>query len=117
LEVEGQVRNPESVRERPGAEDGLGRTAAALAVALLVGPELQRHRDHFVALARTEVGGDGAVDAATEADEHTIRVRYGEGCVARRRVGERTVEGIGGEVRRVELAGREAAELLCDLRG
>ena len=44
-QVDREVRQAVAVGERAGAADGLGRAAAALAVVLGVGPELERDAD------------------------------------------------------------------------
>src|SRR5581483_10780570 len=104
--------------ERAGAADGLGGAAAALAVVLGVGPELERDGDHVLAGAGGEQRGDGAVDAAAHCDERALARGGGRERGARAGAGaERAVQGVGGELGGVALGGVQAAELGGDLPG
>ena len=51
------MRQAHRVRQSAGTEDRLRRAAAALAVRLRVGPQLQRHRDHLAARPLLEQRG------------------------------------------------------------
>jgi hypothetical protein len=67
-QVDGEVRDPHLVSQRSRLGHRRGRAAAALGVVLGVGPQLQGHRDGLT-LARAEVRGHGAVDAAAHGDQ------------------------------------------------
>ena len=72
LEVERQMRDPERMREPSRSQNGLGRAAAALAIGVLVRPELQRHRDDLAARLALSQGGDGRVHPATERNQNPL---------------------------------------------
>ena len=110
--VEREVRQAHPVRERAGVADGARRAARGARVVLGVGPQLERHRDGRAPGAGAQQRGDRRVDAAAHRDEGAGRVGF-EPCAARRRA-ERAVQRVGGEVGRVQLARREAAELTGD---
>ena len=74
-QVDREVGQPEAVCERASAADGLRGAAAALAVVLGVGPQLQGDRDDLLAGARGEQRGDGGVDPAAHRDEGALRAR------------------------------------------
>ena len=57
------------------SEHGLRRAAAPLPVGALVGPQLQRHRDHLRAALALEPCSNGAVDAAAQRDEDPVGPR------------------------------------------
>ena len=104
---------PWSARARARSEHRLRRAAAALAVALLVGPELQRHGDDLGARrARTSSAATALSTPpliATSTRPARRRRERRVACGAGR--GERAVQRIGGEVGGVELPRREAAQL------
>ena len=110
-QVEREVRQAHPVRDRAREADGVGRAARRLGVVGRVGPQLERHGGR--PLARPE-RGDGGVAAAAHGDERTSGIRRQRG--ARPGGGaERAVQRVGRQVRGVELARRQAAELGGDL--
>ena len=120
LEVEGEVRDAERVRERAGAEHRLGRAAGLGAVGLGIGPELDRDADHLRPALALEQRGDGAVDAAGHGDGDALAGRSAPASDARprrrRACARRAVQGVGGELRGVALGGRQAADRRVDRR-
>ena len=72
------------VGERARAEHGLRRAAAALAVALLVGPQLEGDGDDLAAVPRARAARPTALSTPPLiADQHAVRARRGQGGVAR----------------------------------
>ncbi len=115
-QVEREVRHPHPVRQRTGMADRLRGAAGALAVVLLVGPQLERDGDRVAAVATGEQRDDRAVDAAGHRHQRALvadgsgQLRlfaYGRTQCPRERVGDQ----LGG----VELAGGESAELLREV--
>ena len=68
--------------EAASAEHGLGRAAAPLPVGALVGPQLQRHRDHLRAALALEQRRHGRVHAPAEGDEDALAGGRGRQGVA-----------------------------------
>ncbi len=94
-----------------------GRAAGLGAVGLLVGPELDGDADHVGPALPFEQRGDGAVDATGQGDRHAPLPRRRQPLLAGRRGGQRPVQGIGRELRRVPLGRGEPAEDCVDLIG
>jgi len=93
------------------AQHRLWRAATALAVGRLVGPELQRHRDHLGAPLALDQGRDRRVDTAAERDQHSA------GPIGRQRLArsgqprQRAVQCVSRQLRRVPVRSGEPAEL------
>ena len=67
---------PELVSDSACPDNRQRRAAALRGVGALVGPELERHRDHLgSALAFTQ-GSDRGVDTAAERDENSLAPRW-----------------------------------------
>ena len=117
LEVERQVRDPEPVRQPPGAEHGGRRAAALRLVGAPVGPQLQRHRDHLRPAIALAQGRDRRVDSAAERDQHPLAgvAPVSERLTGAGEPGERAVQRVGGELDRVAPLRAEPAELGGDL--
>ena len=112
-QVDREVRESEAVGERARAANRLRRAAAALAVVLGVGPQLERHGD------RTRAGqhrSEGAVDAAAHRDERPAPPG-GERRLRARRLAERPVQGVRGKLGRVALRRDQTAQRSRDLVG
>ena len=106
-QVEREVRHPHPVRERARDPHGVRRAARGLGVVGLVGPQLERDRDRLAAGPQRR---DGRVDAAAHRDERPLR-RERHRRARPRRGAERAVQRVGGQLGRVQLAGRQPAEL------
>ena len=119
LQVEREVGHVQRVRQPPGAEHRQRRAAAPGCVGALVGPQLERHRDHLrpaLALAQRR---DCGVDAAAEGHQHPLAPR-GRRCQPGARAGrggERAVQRVGGQIRGVPALGPEPTELRRDRVG
>ena len=113
-QVDCEVRQTHTVGECARLRYSRGRAAAALGVVLLIGPQLKRHRDGLPLLGTSE-RGHRTVDAAAHRHQRPPRRRRLERCAAPRRASERSGECVRGQLRGVELAGAEAAELGSDL--
>ena len=113
-QVEGEVRDAHSVRQRPGAAHRLSRAARALAVVGRIGPQLEGDRRDIASGARLEQRGDGAVHAAAHGDEdaagHRRQAAVGPGGGA-----EPARQGVGGKLGGVALGGAQATELVGDV--
>ncbi len=114
LEVEGEVRDAERMREPPRAKHRLGRAAGLRSVGARIGPELQRHRRHLGAALALEQRRDGAVHAAGHRDQHAAWGGRREDALRAGGGAERPVKRIGGELSSVALCRGEAAELGFD---
>jgi hypothetical protein len=68
-QVEREVRQPHTVRDRPREPDGVRRAARRLGVVRGIAPQLERHRDRLAPGALDEQRGDRRVDAAAHRDE------------------------------------------------
>ncbi len=113
-QVECQMRQAHPVGDGAGEPHGVGRAARRLGVVGRVAPQLQRHADGLAAGAGGEQRGDRGVHAAAHGHERAP----GRGGQRRARRGggaERLVQRVGGQLGRVELAGRETAELGGDV--
>ncbi len=117
-QVEREVRQAHPVRERTRVADRLRRAAGALAVVLLVGPQLERDGDRVAAVAAGQQRDDRAVDAAGHRHQRPLlaRGRRQRGLRADRRP-ERPRERVGDQLGGVELAGGEPAELPGEVVG
>ena len=113
LQVQGQVRDAERVRDPPGAQHRLGRAAAALAVGALVGPELERHRDYLSPRLALPQRRDRGVNPAAERHQDALPLArsIGDGQAGAGEAGERAVKCVRGEGRGVAVARPQAAEL------
>ena len=105
----GQAREP---------EHGLRASSSCARRRLLVGPQLERDGDHLVALlARRASAATALSTPPLSADQHAARAAVEPAwrvlAAARRK---RPVQGVGGQVGRVELARRQAAQLAGDRR-
>ncbi len=112
LEVERQVRDPERMGELAGANDRQRRAAALRRVGAAIGPQLQGHGDHLrpaLALAQRRHRG---VDAPADRDQDALAARRRGGELDRRtrRLAERPMQGIGGELDRVAPLRADPAE-------
>ena len=115
LEIEGDVGDVDRVGDGSGAEDRLGRAAGLRPVGLLVGPELDRDPDDVGATLPFEQRRDRAVDSARHRDGDAALAWRRQPRLARRRGREGAMEGVGRELRGVELGRGEAAESRVDL--
>jgi hypothetical protein len=113
-QVEGQMWQPHPVRDGAREADGMGRAAGGLRVVGGVAPQLERHGHRLAARAGHEQRGDGRIDAAAHRHQRAPRRRRKRPRAGHRRP-ERDVQGVGGELRRVQLSRREPAELRRDL--
>jgi hypothetical protein len=104
------VRHAHAVRQRAGEADGVRRAARRLGVVGRVGPQFERHRGGVVAAQQR---GHGRIDATAHRDERPPRIR-GHHSGRPRGGAERTVQGVGRQVRGVELARAEPTELVGD---
>ena len=111
------MRDAERVREPAGAEHGLRRAAASLAVGPLVGPELERHGDDLAAGVTLPKGGHGGVDPAAERDQGALPRGgpIGQRLARSGERGQRPVKGIGRQHRRMAMRRRESPERRLDL--
>ncbi len=103
------------MRERPRPEDRLGRAAGLGAVCLGVGPELQRHRDDLRPALPLQQCRDGAVDPTGHRDQDAVAGRRRKHLARAGGGGQRPVQRIGGELRRVPLGGRQPPDCRVDL--
>ena len=101
-QIDREVRQSESMRERARAAHSSRRAAAGLAVVLRVRPQLERHRDRLRALAREQQRSDRAVDAAAHRDERARRL-VRERCPLAHACAERACESVRGELGGVPL--------------
>ncbi len=98
------------------AEHRLRRAAAALAVALLVGPELQRHGDDLVARPARRAAPPRRCRRRRSSRRARGPARpAASGAPRRGRRGKRAVQRVGGEVGGMELPRRQAAQLAGDV--
>jgi hypothetical protein len=68
------MRDSQRVGDPAGAEHGLRRAAAALAVGPLIGPELEGDGDDLASGFPLPQGGHGGVDPATERDQDPLTI-------------------------------------------
>ena len=106
--------SPIACASRPCLANRRGRAAAALAVVLGVGPQLERDRDRLAARGRQQ-RRDRAVDAAAHRHQRPARRRAPQQCSLADARTERAVQSVGRKLGGVQLAGAEPAELGCDL--
>ena len=102
------------MRDGAGQADGVGRAAGRLGVVLRVRPQLERDRDRLAAGPVHQQRGDGRVDATAHGDERAAGLRRERGTRAGR-APERAMQRVRRQVRRMQLAGRQAAKLGGDL--
>ncbi len=115
LQVQGQVRDAERVREGARAQHGLGGAAGLGPVGLRVGPELQRHPDHLSAALALEQGGDGAVNAPRHRHQNPLPVRLRKLLRRCCRLRQSPAQCVGGKLRGVPLGRRQPADRSVDL--
>ena len=113
-QVDRQVRHPLAVRELARAPHRLRRAARELAVVLGVRPQLERHPDRLLARSAATAAPPPRCRRRRSSPRACARGR-GASAHCARRGAERPVKRVRGELGRVALARREAAELLGDL--
>jgi len=106
-QVQGEVRQPHAVRERPGAAHRAGRAARGLGVVLRRGPQLQGHGDRVRPAAQRS---DRGVHAAAHRHQRAPGGERYAGVGARGRA-QGAVQRVRRELRRVRLARRQPAQL------
>ncbi len=114
-QVDREVRHPEPVSEIARAADRLRGAAAEVAVVLGIRPQLECHADGV--RARPRATSSAAIALSTPpliATSVRDALADSAACVLRRR-SERTVQRIGGQLRRVALRRRQPAELVGDV--